>query len=82
MQIITRYAYPHAGRHVTAKELRTDLELNIDVSCSMLKNLYKTYGRWDLALDYYNTGYPQVNDYAAYGVSNKNYKVKWIKPKF
>ena len=58
MQIITRYAYPHAGRHVTAKELRTDLELNIDVSCSMLKNLYKTYGRWDLALGYYNTGYP------------------------
>lgn len=82
MQIITRYAHPHAGRHVTPKELRTDLELNIDVSCSMLKNLYKTYGRWDLALGYYNTGYPQVNDYASYGVSNKNYKSKWIKPDF
>lgn len=48
----------------------------------MLKNLYKTYGRWDLALGYYNTGYSQVNDYAAYGFSNKNYKIKWIKPKF
>ena len=82
MQIITRYAHKHAGYHVTAKELRTDLELNIDVSCSMLKNLYKTYGRWDLALGYYNTGYPQVNDYAAYGFSNRNYKVKWIKPDF
>lgn len=82
MQIITRYAHNHAGRHVTAKELRTDIELNISVSCHMLRNLYKTYGRWDLALGYYNTGYPQVNDYAAYGVSNKNYKSKWIKPDF
>jgi soluble lytic murein transglycosylase-like protein len=82
MQIITRYAHKHAGYQVTAKELRTDLELNIDVSCSMLKSLYKTYGRWDLVLGYYNTGYPQVNDYAAYGSGNKNYKVKWSKPNF
>ena len=82
MQIITRFAHVHAGHHVTAKELRTDLELNIDVSCSMLKKLYKQYGRWDIVLGYYNTGYPQVNDYASYGVSNKNYKVKWIKPDF
>ena len=82
MQIITRYAHVHAGYHVTAKELRTDLELNIDVSCSMLKKLYKQYGRWDIVLGYYNTGYPQVNDYAAYGSSTKNYKSKWIKPDF
>ena len=82
MQIITRYAQSHTDHHVTAKELRTDLELNIDVSCSMLKNLYKTYGRWDLVLGYYNTGYPQVNDYAAYGSSTKNYKIKWTKPDF
>lgn len=82
MQIITRYAHNHAGYHVTPKALRTDIELNVTVSCRMLKNLYKTYGRWDLALGYYNTGYPQVNDYAAYGSSNKNYKSKWIRPDF
>jgi len=82
MQIITRYAHTHAGHQVTAKELRTNLELNIDVSCSMLKKLYKQYGKWDIVLGYYNTGYPQVNDYASYGVSNKNYKIKWIKPDF
>lgn len=80
MQIITRYAHKHAGRVVSAKELRTNIELNINVSCSMLKNLYKTYGRWDLALGYYNTGYPQVNEYASYASSNKNYKDKWYKP--
>jgi soluble lytic murein transglycosylase-like protein len=82
MQIITRFAHKHAGHVVSDKELRTDLELNIDVSCSMLRDLYKTYGRWDIALGYYNTGYPQVNGYAQYGSSNKDYKNRWIKPNF
>lgn len=82
MQIITRFAHYYAGRTVTAKELRTDLELNITISCSMLSKLYKRYGRWDIALGYYNTGYPQVNDYASYGFNNKDYKVKWIEPDF
>jgi len=82
MQIITRYAHHYAGRVVSSKELRTNIELNVNVSCRMLKNLYKTYGRWDLALGYYNTGYPQVNEYASYGSSNKNYKNKWYKPDF
>jgi soluble lytic murein transglycosylase-like protein len=82
MQIITRFAHKHAGRTVSEKELRTNLELNINVSCHMLKELYKTYGRWDIVLGYYNTGYPQVNGYAQYGSSNKDYKNKWIKPNF
>jgi len=82
MQIITRYAHNHAGYHVTPKELRTNLELNIKVSCSMLKALHKRYGRWDIALGYYNTGYPQVNSYADYASSNKNYKNNWFRPDF
>jgi soluble lytic murein transglycosylase-like protein len=82
MQIITRYAHTHAGRYVTSKELRTDIELNITISCKMLRTLYKEYGRWDLVLGYYNTGYPQVNEYASYATSNKNYKNKWYKPDF
>jgi hypothetical protein len=80
MQIITRYAHSHVGRKVTAQELKTNLELNINISCKMLKNLYNTYGRWDVALGYYNTGYPQVNSYAVYAASTKNYKQKWIRP--
>lgn len=82
MQIITRYAHNHAGYRVTPKELRTNINLNVTVSCLMLKGLYNRYGRWDIALGYYNTGYPQVNSYAAYASSNKNYKDKWFKPKF
>lgn len=79
MQIITRYAQAHTDSIVSSKELRTNLELNIDVSCSMLKELYKRYRRWDIVLGYYNTGYPQVNSYASYASSNKNYKLKWDK---
>lgn len=82
MQIITRYAHQHAGHRVTDKELRTNIRLNVDVSCLMLSALHKRYGRWDLALGYYNTGYPQVNSYADYATSNKNYKSKWIEPDF
>lgn len=82
MQIITRFAHRPAGRHVTSGELRTDLELNVDISCKMLTNLYRMYGRWDLALGYYHTGYPQVDDYATYAFTNKNYKIKWVRPDF
>lgn len=78
MQIITRYAHKHAGRRVTETELKSDIELNIQVSMSMLSKLYKIYGRWDLVLGYYNTGYPQVNGYAEYASTNKNYKNKWV----
>lgn len=81
MQIITRYAHKFVGRTVTPKELRTDLEMNVDVSMKMLKRLYGIYGKWDLVLGYYNTGYPQVNGYASYGTSTKNYKDKWVKLK-
>ena len=77
MQIITRFAHSYAGRKVSSDELRTDIELNIDVSCKMLKKLYGMYGRWDLVLGYYNTGHPMVNEYASYASSNKNYKEKW-----
>ena len=41
MQIITRWSHSYAGRTLTPKELRTDLKLNIDVSCKMLVKLKK-----------------------------------------
>jgi len=80
MQIITRWSHSYAGRTLTPKELRTDLKLNIDVSCKMLVKLKKMYKRWDLALGFYNTGYPNVNHYAQYASSTYNYKQKWIRP--
>jgi len=80
MQIITRYAHRFVGRTVTPKELRTDLEMNVEVSMKMLKKLYGMYGRWDLVLGYYNTGYPQVNEYASFCSNNKDYRKNWVSP--
>lgn len=80
MQIITKYSHTYAGRRVRESELRNDLRLNIEISCKMLRKLYKMYGRWDLALGYYNTGYPQVNEYARYASKTYNYESKWVRP--
>lgn len=79
MQIITRFAQDHTDSIVSAKDLRYNIELNINVSCSMLSRLYNRYKNWDVVLGYYNTGYPQVNSYAIYASNNKNYKSNWIK---
>jgi soluble lytic murein transglycosylase-like protein len=81
MQIITRWSHSYAGRRLTPTELRTNLELNIDISCKMLVRLKRMYNRWDLALGYYNTGHPRVNHYAQYASRTYNYENKWIRPK-
>lgn len=78
MQIIPRYAHSYAGRKVTSEELRTNLKLNVEVSCKMLKKLYSLYHSWELVLGYYNTGNPIINEYAAFGSSNTDYKKNWI----
>ena len=81
MQIITRWSHRYAGRRLSPKELREDLELNITISCKMLVKLKRMYKRWDLALGFYNTGYPMVNHYASYAANNLNYKSKWVQVK-
>lgn len=82
MQIIPKFAPSFHKGKISAKELKNNLKLNVEVSCKMLKFLYKQYGRWDLVLGYYNTGYPNVNEYAVYASSNKDYKNRWIKIDF
>lgn len=77
MQIITRWAHRYAGRHVTEKELRTNIDLNVMVSMKMLRARYNTTHDWATACGGYNTGRPIVNDYAHFAVSNKNYKNNW-----
>lgn len=79
MQVITKYAQHHyegEGR-LNSRDLRTNIELNIDICCKKLNVLYKKYGRWDLSLGYYHTGRPIVDDYAKYILSNKDYSNKW-----
>ena len=78
MQIITKYAHPYAGRHVSEKELTRNIELNVMVSMKMLRARYNTYHSWALSCGGYNTGSPIVNEYASYCASNKNYKKNWV----
>lgn len=77
MQIITRWAHKYAGRRVTEKELKTNIDLNVMVSMKMLRARYNTTKNWATACGGYNTGRSIVNSYAEYAVSNKDYKNKW-----
>ena len=64
----------------TSSKLKNDIELNVMLRMKMLNWLYKKYGDWGICCGYYNTGYPKLNDYAIYCVSNTEYTDKWIKP--
>lgn len=81
MQVITKYAHQHydGDGKLNNKQLRTNIELNIDICCKKLTVLYKKYKKWDLALGYYHTGYPVVDTYSKYVLNNKEYNNKWIK---
>ncbi len=79
MQIITRWAHPYAGRHVSQHELMTNIDLNVMISMKMLRARYNTYHSWALSCGGYNTGSPIINDYAHYCATNKDYKSHWIR---
>jgi soluble lytic murein transglycosylase-like protein len=77
MQIITRWAHPYAGRRLSDKELKTNIDLNVKISMQMLRKWYSIHRDWTLACGAYNSGQPIRNDYAVYASSNKEYKNKW-----
>lgn len=79
MQIIPSTARGLAKRTISRKELRTNLDLNVELSMYYLSRLHKRYGSWPKACGFYNTGYPVPNGYADYCVSTKNYKKVWVK---
>jgi hypothetical protein len=79
MQIITRWAHPYAGRHVSQRELMTNIDLNVMISMKMLRARYNTSHSWALSCGGYNTGSPIINDYAHYCATNKDYKSLWIR---
>lgn len=64
MQIQLPTARMVMGNHVTERDLLNDLELNVEISMKLMSQLHKRYGSWPVALGYYNTGYPVVNEYA------------------
>lgn len=48
---------------LTRTEIRENTELNIKYSMKYLRLLKNRYKKWDIALGYYNTGYPVTNEY-------------------
>jgi soluble lytic murein transglycosylase-like protein len=64
MQILPSTATYIYGERVTKDQLLNDLELNVEISMKYMAYLYKMFKRWDIALGYYNTGTPVVNNYA------------------
>ena len=77
MQIITKWAHKFAGRRLSEKELKTNIDLNVKISMQMLRKWYSIHHDWTLACGAYNSGSPIRNDYAVYASSNKDYKNKW-----
>jgi len=77
MQIITRWAHRFAGRRLSEKELKTNIDLNVKISMQMLRKWYSIHHDWTLACGAYNSGSPIRNDYAVYATTNKDYKNKW-----
>ena len=51
-------------RKVSPKELLNNLEFNVETGVMVLKYYHSLCGRWDIALGYYNTGRPMVNNYS------------------
>jgi hypothetical protein len=78
MQIMPKTANYISGRNVTQKELLHNIDLNVQISMKLLHKLRKQYDDWGLICGYYNTGYPQVNNYARFCVTNKDYKKNWV----
>jgi len=77
MQIITKWAHKFAGRRLSEKELKTNIDLNVKISMKMLRTWYSIYNDWTLATGAYNSGSPIRNEYAIYATTNKDYKNKW-----
>lgn len=78
MQIMPKTANWITGKNITQKELLHNIDLNVKISMELLHKLRKQYNDWGLICGYYNTGYPRVNDYARFCVSNKDYQKNWV----
>ena len=78
MQIMVGTAKDIHKKTITKSKLKNDLELNISTSMKLLNILYSQYNDWGIVCGYYNTGYPKMNDYARFCVSNKDYTKNWI----
>jgi len=78
MQIMPNTANYICGFNIGQNELLHNIDLNIQISMKLLNRLRGQYNDWGIICGYYNTGYPQINDYAKFCIGNKDYKRNWV----
>jgi hypothetical protein len=78
MQVMVSTAKYVNKKTVSSHTLKNDLELNISTSMKLLNILHSQYDDWGIVCGYYNTGYPKINGYATFCISNKDYNKNWI----
>lgn len=81
MQIMPATAKYINKTNIDRQTLRTDLNINIEISMKLLRMLYDQYGNWSLVCGYYNTGRPIINEYASFCSNNINYVDNWLPPR-
>lgn len=64
MQIMPATARYIEGRDIHHSDLKSNIQLNVEISMKLLRKLKNQYGSWALAFGAYNTGKPVVNQYA------------------
>ena len=79
MQVMPKTANFVERRRISRKELLTNIDMNVNISLKYLKYLHDEFGTWSLALGFYNTGTPTVNEYARYCTGNKEFSDKWLR---
>lgn len=78
MQVMVSTAKYVNKKSVSQHKLKNDLELNISTSMKLLNILHSQYNDWGIVCGYYNTGYPKINEYATFCISNKDYTKNWL----
>lgn len=65
MQILLSTGREVSGNpELTKEELQNNIDLNVYLGIKYLRQLFNEYHSWSLAAGYYNTGRPQINEYA------------------
>lgn len=77
MQVMPTTANDIHHKVISKIKLKNDINFNVETSMKLLQKLYEKYEDWGLVCGYYNTGHLQINEYAKFCITNKDYKNNW-----
>lgn len=79
MQVLPKTANFISTNKISRDELLNNIDMNVCISLRYLKYLHDEFGSWPVALGFYNTGTPSINQYSKYCTNNKSFSDKWIR---